>query len=186
MPIAQSTRLGPYLAGTPVPMAAAIATILLEFFLAAGLWIPPLRRASVVLAFLLHFNIFIGMEGRYTVAMLTFGATTLAPLLLFLEHAPASRVLLYNERSASARRWVALFGFFDWLRIYRFEPAPVAGLALLHEARTLTGFDAAREVLCTLPVSYYWAPLLAVPPLPRIGRRLTSSSTIRPAGAASE
>ncbi|MEP7366731.1 MAG: HTTM domain-containing protein [Acidobacteriota bacterium] len=163
-PIARSTRLGPYLDKTAMPMVVAYATVGLEFFLSIALWMPPLRRAAVTLAFLLHFNIFVGMENRYTVAMFTFGVTTLAPLLLFLEYAPASRVVLWNEESAAARRWVAFFRFFDWLGIYRFESASVAGLALTLDDRTLTGFAAAREVLCTLPISFYWAPLLAVVP----------------------
>ena len=170
-PIARSTWLGAYLEKTAVPMAAAYATVGLEFFLPIALWIPSLRRAAVALAFLLHFHIFVGMNARFTVIMLTFGITTLAPLLLFLEHPPGSRVVLWDESSAAARRWVALFRFFDWLGIYRYETASVPGLALTLDDRTLTGFDAAREVLCTLPVTFYWAPLLAVPPLPALARR---------------
>jgi predicted DCC family thiol-disulfide oxidoreductase YuxK len=149
--------------------------------------VPALRRTAFALGFLLHLGIFLGMDGQHTVAMFTFGVTMCAPYLLFLEHAPASRLVIWADNCTFCGRWIGFFQAFDWLGIHRYEgsSSPDAlreahvtreeadvELKLWFEGRTLGGFDAVREVLCLLPISFLWAPLLAILPIPAVGRRL--------------
>jgi predicted DCC family thiol-disulfide oxidoreductase YuxK len=185
--IVTSTRMPELLHQTWLPRGTAAATVGVEFFLALALWTPALRRTAFALGFLLHLGIFLGMDGRHTVAMFTFGITMLAPYLLFLEHSPASRLVIWDDSCTFCRRWIAFFRGFDWLEIHRYEGSSNpnalreahvtrqdadAELKLSFEGRTLGGFDAVREVLCLLPISFLWAPMLAVPPIPAVGRRL--------------
>ena len=185
--IVRSTRMPDLLHQTWLPWGVAAATVGVEFFLALALWAPVLRRAAFALGFLLHLGIFLGMDGQHTVAMLTFGVTMLAPYLLFLEDSPASRLVVWDDSCAFCRRWVAFSRGFDWLGIHRYEGSSSPDvlreanvtrgdadveLKLSFEGRTIGGFDAVREILCLLPISFLWAPLLAVPPIPAIGRRL--------------
>jgi predicted DCC family thiol-disulfide oxidoreductase YuxK len=185
--IVRSTRMPELLHQTWLPRGVAAATVMVEFFLVLALWVPVVRRTAFALGFLLHLGIFLGMDGQHTVAMFTFGVTMLAPYLLFLEDPPASRLIIWDDNCTFCRRWIAFFRGFDWLAIHRFEgsSSPDAlraakvtresadlELRLSFAGRTLGGFDAVREVLCLLPVSFLWAPLLAVPPIPAIGRRL--------------
>ena len=185
--IVRSTRLSGMLQGTLAPQGIAAITIGVEFFLALALWVPPLRRAAFALGFLLHAAIFVGMNSTYTVAMFTFGLTMLAPYLLFLEQPPGSRLVIWDDCCSFCGAWISALRRLDWLRIHRFEgSSSVDALGRAHvsreeadtelklsfDGRTLGGFDAVREVLCLLPLSFLWAPLLSVPPLPSIGRRL--------------
>lgn len=185
--ITKSTRMPELLHHTWLPSGVAAATVGVEFFLAVALWLPALRRGAFALGFLLHLGIFLGMDGQHTVAMFTFGVTMCAPYLLFLEDSPASRLVIWDDSCALCRRWVAFFQGFDWLKIHSYEGSSNSNvlreakispqdadveLKLWWEGRTLGGFDAVREILCLLPISFLWAPLLAVPPVPAIGRRL--------------
>jgi len=185
--IERATRLPEFLHGGWFPPAAAAATTGIEFFVSFGLWVPALRPVAFFLGFSLHTAIFFGMDRAHTATMFTFGLNMLAPYVLFLEQAPASRLIIWDDNCSFCRRWIAFFRAFDWLAIHRFEGSGnpdalrEAGvtpqgadleLKLAFDGRTLGGFDAVREVLCVLPISFLWAPLLAMPPLPWIGRRL--------------
>lgn len=178
--IVRSTRMPELLHQTWLPAGVAAATVGVEFFLALALWAPALRRTAFALGFVLHLGIFLGMDRQHNVAMFTFGVTMLAPYLLFLEQSPASRLVIWDDNCIFCRRWITFFHRFDWLGIHRYEGSRAhatrqdedAELKLCFQGRTLGGFDAVREVLCLLPISFLWAPLLAVPPLPAIGRRL--------------
>jgi predicted DCC family thiol-disulfide oxidoreductase YuxK len=127
------------------------------------------------------------MDGGHTTAMFTFGLNMLAPYLLFLENRPASRLVIWDDDCSFCRRSVAVCRRLDWLGIHRFEgssnPAILqeagvtpqqadAELKLSFDGRTMGGFDAVREILCMLPLSFLWAPVLAIPPISGIGRRL--------------
>jgi len=185
--IERATRLPGFLHGTWLPSAVAALTAGIECFVSFGLWVPSLRRAAFVLGMSLHTAIFFSMDRAHTATMFTFGLNILAPYLLFLEQAPGSRLIIWDDDCSFCRRWIAFFRAFDWLAIHRFEGSSKqdvlrqAGvtpqeadleLKVAFEGRTLGGFDAVREVLCVLPISFLWAPLLAIPPIPSIGRRL--------------
>jgi predicted DCC family thiol-disulfide oxidoreductase YuxK len=185
--IMKSTRMAGLLHQTWLSMGAAAATVGVEFFLALALWVPALRRTAFVFGLLLHLGIFVGMDRQHTSVMFTFGVTMLAPYLLFLEQSPASRLVIWDDSCTFCRRSIAFFRAFDWLRIHRYEgsSSPDAlreahvtrqdaddELKLSFEGRTVGGFDAVREVLCLLPIAFLWAPLLAIPPIPAIGRGL--------------
>jgi predicted DCC family thiol-disulfide oxidoreductase YuxK len=185
--IRSATRMPVFLMNTWLPAGVAVATAALELFLSVGLWIPRLRRAAFFGGFLLHLFIFIGMEPQQTSAMLCFGVITLAPYLLFLENPPGSRLVIWDDQCGFCRRWIAFFRRFDWLGIHRCEGS--SNVAALQEAgitaqqadielklsfdgRVLGGFDAIREVMCLLPISFLWAPVLGVPPIRTAGSRL--------------
>jgi len=185
--IVQATRMPAFLGATWLPTLTAAATVGIEFFLAVGLWVPALRRAAFALGFVLHTAIFFGMDRAHTSTMFTFGLNILAPYVLFLEQAPGSRLVIWDDGCAFCRRWITLFRAFDWLGVHRYEGSSSrdalanagvtaqeadAEIKLSFDGRILGGFGAIREVLCLLPISFLWAPLLAVPPLPAIGRRL--------------
>jgi predicted DCC family thiol-disulfide oxidoreductase YuxK len=182
-----ATRLPGPLHSTWLPTGAAVATVCLEFFLAWALWVPALRRAAFTLGFLFHLVIFFSMDGGHTTAMFTFGLNMLAPYLLFLEQRPASRLVVWDDNCSFCRRWIAVCRKLDWLGIHRYEgssnPATLqeagvtpqeadAELKLSFDGHTIGGFDAVREILCLLPISFLWAHMLALPPISGVGRRL--------------
>jgi predicted DCC family thiol-disulfide oxidoreductase YuxK len=185
-PIRQMMRMPAGLADTWVLVGAAIGTVIMEFFLSAALWIPKLRRAAFAGGLALHACIIAGMPRSMTTTMITFAVTTLAPFVLFLEHPPGSRLVIWDDRCGFCRGWIALFRALDWLKIHRFagssDPTALAQagitaedadaeLKLCFDGRVLGGFDAVREVLCVLPLSFLWAPVLALPPVRAAGVR---------------
>ena len=176
----------------------AIVVIAVESFLAIGLWSTRLRPVAFVLGLGLHGSILMTIRENLfappDLDFVVFGLIALGPYVLFLTESPGSRIVIWDDRCSFCRRWISWFQRFDWLGIHRFEGS--SSVELLNEAaiapeeadRELQlrgpnlrrgGFDAVRTILEVLPVSFLWAPLLAVPPIRWIGERLYKAIAIR-------
>ena len=187
----------------PVPAAwltpgvlslVAAATVLVEGFLAVGLWVPRLRLTAFVVGVGLHAGILLTMNRRPLTGLTIFAVISLAPYLLFLDVPPASRLVVWDENCAFCRLWVRWCQRLDWLGIHRFLGAtPVEAdaptrltweatdeaLQLISPAGRLSGFAAVRAILEVLPVSFLLAPLLRLPPLDWLGRRAYGAVAMR-------
>jgi predicted DCC family thiol-disulfide oxidoreductase YuxK len=172
---AEAMRLPASWLSTPIPALLAIAALALELAIPIVLWIPRLRPTAFVMGALLHLGIVIGMERHYTGAMLCFGTTMLAPFLLFLENPPRSRTVLWDANCSFCRQTIRLLQLLDWLHIHNFQPSTDPSLTeikLTYDNQTRGGFDAFREILCLQPLSYLWAPILALPPINALGHKV--------------
>ena len=162
----------------------AAVTILVEGFLAVGLWVPRLRPAAFVMGVGLHTGILLTMSPR-RLDLMIFGAISLAPYLLFLDVPPASRLVVWDENSTLCRSWIRWCQRLDWLGIHRFIGASQVeasthtslernnadeALYLISPAGRVSSFAAVRVILEVFPVSFLLVPLLRLPPLDQLGR----------------
>jgi hypothetical protein len=143
--------------------AMSAATIVLELFLAFALWSRRWQRAAFVAGLMFHTLVLV-LIGFYG-GLVVFGVTILAPYVLFLSYEPGSRLIVYGETDTFSRgvaRWTERL---DWLGAFRFRAAPAVsgGLELDQGPTVRHGLDAVREILSVLPLSFLWAPLLALP-----------------------
>lgn len=154
-----------------VPLA--ILTILTEAFIAVGLWLRPLRPAAFALGLAFHISIAFGM--RPVLGLSLFSVGILVLYMLFLDSRPLRRQAVWNGGEFPG--WLRLLRRLDYLSIHRWEHRPQSkkrsrprGLAQLEvigeeEGERKTGFHALRAILEVLPVSFLWAPLLALVPV---------------------
>jgi predicted DCC family thiol-disulfide oxidoreductase YuxK len=184
------TRQGPYalpdpLRGFEVLVALSLLALLAEALLAVGLWFRRTRHPTFVVGLALHLAIIPTMGSTWH--LLLFAAMMFALYLLFLDAAPRSRLVVWDDHCTFCRDWVRSFRRLDWLRVHRFEgssdPAVLAGAAIAREeadaalqlvtttGTRLSGFDAVRSILEHLPASFLWAPVLRLPPVRRVGDR---------------
>jgi predicted DCC family thiol-disulfide oxidoreductase YuxK len=164
--------------------AAAIATVGVEFFLAAALWIAPLRYWAFLAGFIFHALVPVTMA--FIAALLAFSLMTLSVYLLFIDVPERSRLVIWDDRCAFCGWWVRHLKRLDWLRVHRFEGSMNA--AALAEAgitraqadeeiklwdgrRVYGGIDAVREILKNLPAGFLWAQALALPGVRWVGDR---------------
>jgi predicted DCC family thiol-disulfide oxidoreductase YuxK len=166
----------------PKPMYAvmAIATVVVEIFIAIALWTTRFRSAAMVTGFLLHTGIAVTMLVPLLQLWL-FGAYTLGMYLVFIDTTP--RVIVWDDGCSFCQVWIRWFRRLDWLRIYTFygasNPGTYAALGISQAEADeaiqvtnprLSGFDAVVSIASTLPLTAYVAPLLLIPPVPRFGR----------------
>jgi predicted DCC family thiol-disulfide oxidoreductase YuxK len=172
--------------------ALAVASILVEGFLAIGLWVPRLRPVAFIVGLGLHTGILLAMKLQPagtpagTPELLIFGVISLAPYVLFLDAPPASRLVVWDDRCAFCRTCVRWFQRLDWLDTHRFIGSSQAdayvytgirpgdadeALQLVGPAGRTSGFAAVRSILEVLPISFLLAPVLRLPPVDRLGRK---------------
>jgi predicted DCC family thiol-disulfide oxidoreductase YuxK len=184
------TRQGPYALPGPVQSFQVLAglsllALLAEALLAVGLWSRRTRHPTLVVGLGLHLAIIPTMGS--TGLLVLFGAMMFALYLLFLDAAPGSRLVVWDDHCAFCRDWVRSFRRLDWLRVHRFQgssdPAVLAGAGVTREeadaalqlvtttGSRASGFAAVRSILEHLPASFLWAPLLRLPPVHRLGDR---------------
>jgi predicted DCC family thiol-disulfide oxidoreductase YuxK/uncharacterized membrane protein YphA (DoxX/SURF4 family) len=187
-------------------MVLALLAIFLEAFVAVSLWSPRWRPAGLVAGLALHVGISGWLSPTY---QLTVFSLLMLPLyLVFLDAAPGSRVVVWDDGCGFCATWVRWFRRLDWLRALRFvtrselatsglpvsEDAAARALQLVTPRRTYGGFAAVGRVAEVLPVSFLWAPLLRLPPIAALGervyarvaaRRLCSVTPLEGQGAAS-
>jgi predicted DCC family thiol-disulfide oxidoreductase YuxK len=100
---------------------------------------------------------------------------------------PHVRLVVWDDHCSFCRVWITWFQRLDWLRLHRFvgasdpaayldagitpEEADVA-LQVVGPAGKAAGFEAVRTILEALPVSFFWAPLLRLPPVRWAGDRV--------------
>jgi predicted DCC family thiol-disulfide oxidoreductase YuxK len=161
----------------------SVLAICTEAFLAVALWSRRWRPAALVAALALHVGITGWLEPTYQ--LLVFSLATLPLLILFLDAAPASRVVVWDDGCGFCAVWVRWFRRFDWLATLRFVPrsglaasgvavsedAAARALQLVYRGRVHGGFASVGRVLEILPISFLWAPLLRLPPIAWVGER---------------
>jgi hypothetical protein len=168
--LAEAFRLPRILESPQILQVLSVATIALELFVGFGLWSRRWRRGAFAAGFLFHalLLVLIGFYG----GLLVFGVITLAPYLLFLGDEENSRRVVWDSRGAFPPTLVAWMRRLDWLEVLRFESCHLAAnnsLELHEGSQVLRGFDALREMLAVLPLSFLWAPLLRLPGVRRLG-----------------
>ena len=161
------------------------ATILLEWFLTFGLWNRYMQRPAFVLGALFHMTIPIAMPTQWA-GLTIFSILSVSPYILFLHREPQPGLVVWDDECSFCRTWIRLFEFLDWLSVYRFagssNPAALLEIGITHAeadvelklktgGRVLGGFDAVREILCNLPVTFLLAPLLSLPGIRDLGHR---------------
>jgi predicted DCC family thiol-disulfide oxidoreductase YuxK len=161
-----------------------VLAICTEAFLAVALWSRSWRPAALVGALALHVGITGWLEPTYQ--LLVFSLVTLPLLILFLDAAPASHAVVWDDGCGFCATWVRWFRRLDWLAALRFvrrselatsgvavsEDAAARALQLVYMRRIHGGFAAVGRVLEILPISFLWAPLLRLPPIAWVGERV--------------
>jgi predicted DCC family thiol-disulfide oxidoreductase YuxK len=164
-------------------LVLSVLAIMAEAFLSMALWSRRWRPAALVVALGLHVGIAGWLEPTYQ--LLVFSLVTLPLLVLFLDAAAASRVVVWDDGCGFCAAWVRWFRRLDWLATLQFVPrsqlassgvavsqdAAARALQLVYGRRVHGGFAAVGRVLEILPVSFLWAPLLRLPPIAWVGER---------------
>ena len=155
-----------------VMMSLAAAVVVIEIFLAVALWRKAYRPAALVLGLVFHASIFFLMDPA--AQLLVFAMEMLALYLLFLDLAPRSRAVVFDDACSYCRRIARRFEALDWLQVHEFTGASnSAQLAkveitgeeaqeavwIVHGAERKPGFEALGRVAESLPVSYLLAPV---------------------------
>lgn len=165
-------------------LVLAVLAICLEAFVAVALWSRRWRPAALVAGLALHVGITGWLSPTYQ--LLVFSLALLPLYLIFLDAAPASRVVVWDDGCGFCAGWVRWFRRLDWLHVLRFVPRSElasAGLPVSEEAAALAlqlvtprkvyaGFAAVTRVVELLPVSFLWAPLLRLAPIAAVGERI--------------
>jgi predicted DCC family thiol-disulfide oxidoreductase YuxK len=163
----------------------SLLAICSEAFLALSLWSSRRRPTAMVVGLGLH--AFITGWLSPTMSLLVFSLLMVPLYLPFLDVAPASRVVVWDDGCGFCAGWVRWFRRLDWMHGLRFVPRSelaTAGLRVDEDAaaralqfvpargRTRGGFAAVTRVLELLPVSFLWAPVLRLPPVALVGERI--------------
>jgi predicted DCC family thiol-disulfide oxidoreductase YuxK len=166
-------------------LVLSLIAVMGELFLAIALWLPRWRRNAFVVGLGLHG--FILLTFQPPLSLLIFGLASLSPYVLFLDAAPASRLVIWDGSCSFCAGWVTWWRRLDWLGALRFTPMDEPGVLAAHgiseleaaEALHVVGpdgttraFAAVRSVAEVLPISFLWAPLLALPPVQWLGERV--------------
>ena len=153
-----------------------------EFFVGVGLWVPAVRPWAFVVGFGLHGLVPVLM-GPY-VGLVVFTMLVWSVYVLFLDAAPQSRLVVWDDTCGFCRGWVRWLRRLDWLHVHRFEGSSraealaEAGVSAEEASeeikvrvgtRTLGGFAAIVAILESLPVGFLWARALTLPPVSWLG-----------------
>lgn len=162
----------------------SLFVILSEAFLAVAPWSRRWRPLAFVVGLVLHTGIVAVMYAAWDLAV--FSVATLSLYVAFVDAPRQGLAVVWDDACGFCGAWVRWFRRLDWLDTLRFVPrsalaasgVPVGAaeaaeaLHLVEPRRTTRAFAAVRAILRRLPVSFLWAPLLAVPPIPAIGERV--------------
>ena len=166
--------------------AMSVTVIILELLIAVGLWLPRWRRNAFVAGLALHGGILAVYEPPL-LPLLVFGIASLAPYILFLNAAPASKLVIWDRGCDFCGTWVRWAQRLDWLDVLTYagndDEAELAARGITREAAdealhavdeggTHVGYDAVRRVAEVLPVSFLWAPLFGLPPIRWVGDKV--------------
>lgn len=161
----------------------SMLAVSVEALLAIGLWIPKWRRTAFVAGLGLHLGILLTFDPP--LPFLAFGILSLSLYVQFLEVTP-SRLVIWDRSCDFCRSSVAWARHLDWLGALAYagndQTDVLAGHGITRQAAdeamhlvdpdgTWAGFDAVRRIAEVLPVSFLWAPLLALPPVRWMGER---------------
>lgn len=128
------------------------------------------------------------------VQLMIFAAAVFALYILFIDPRQRQRLVVWDDECSFCRAWVTWLRRLDWLRLHRFIGAsdPAAhqeagvtpeeadhALQLIGPEGRASGFEAVREILETLPISFLWAPILRLPSIRAAGDRTYRAVAIR-------
>jgi hypothetical protein len=167
--LGEAFRIPEAFESTQILQALSVATIALELLLAFGLWSRRWQRGAFASGLIFHTLVLV-MIGFYG-GLVVFGVIILAPYLLFLRYEENAR-LVWDEHGVVSSRVAEWAKRLDWLKAFRFEPSRGVGhnsLQLHMGARAAHNFDALRETMSVLPLSFLWAPLLGLPGVRQLG-----------------
>jgi hypothetical protein len=118
-----------------VLFALAIISLLAEAVLAMALWHRRTRHVAFVVGLALHLAIMPTMGSTWRLTLFAFMMFGL--YLLFLDAAPRSRLVIWDNQCSFCRDWVTSFRRLDWLRVHRFvgssDPTVLAGTGWTQE-----------------------------------------------------
>ena len=170
-------------------------TVAIELALALLVWVPRLRLYVLTAGVMLHLGI------EYSMNIPLFSFMMIASYLTFLTAEDFQNFLAWANRSLRLTplrlvydgecdfcksallvvRFLDVFRQITFVNSYdsdareaagvRFEDAEEAAIAVNPAGRQFAGFDAFRAISWQLPATTLLAPLLYVPPIPRLGRR---------------
>jgi predicted DCC family thiol-disulfide oxidoreductase YuxK len=161
----------------------ALLALAAEFFLAFALWSRRLRPWAFVIGFGMHALIPIILTPY--AGLVVFSLLVFSVYVLFLDVAPGSRLVVWDDTCGFCGRTIAWLRRLDWLAVHRVEGSSrpealaEAGLSAADAADEITlradgettgGYDAIRRMLEVTPLGFLWAPALACPPLASVGR----------------
>jgi len=146
------------------------------------LWMPAVRPWALVVGFGLHGLVPLLMGPD--VGLVVFTLLVWSVYILFVDAAPRSRLVVWDDTCGFCRGWVRWLRRLDWLDVHRFEGSSRA--EVLAEAgvsaeeaseeikvragtRTFGGFAAIVAILEVLPVGFLWARALTLPPVSWLG-----------------
>ena len=171
-------------------------TITMELALATLIWVPRLRLYVILGGVLLHLGI------EYSLNIPLFSFMMIASYMTFLTAADYTKFLAWAKRPLRLTPFRVIYdGECDFcksallavhfLDVFRqltfvnshdtaareaagvnFEFAEQAAIAVDPQSRQFAGYDAFRVIAWQLPATTLIAPLLYVPPIPQIGRRV--------------
>lgn len=173
----------------PLFMGIAVGVVVLELFIAVGLWFDRVRPAVFGIGLALHTGMILILSDRFRFAgrLMVFALLALSCYLLFIKAPPRARVVVWDDSCSFCSTWVRWFKRLDWLGAFRFvglndveeyrhlgvtpESAAEAVQLVELDGRIYGGFEAVRRVLQVLPLSFLWAPYLGLPPVRALGDR---------------
>lgn len=163
----------------------SIGIITTVAFLAIGLWIPRLKKASLYVGMCLHICIIIMMD------IYMYSALMFVLYIAFVHPRPRQYTVLYDGLCLMCNRARTFVTPFDWLQRITFVdiydaqavsmlkfPAPAQEVLLTdmylidasgHEHR---GFYAWRKIITLLPLTFLFSPLLYIPGIPTLGEKI--------------
>jgi uncharacterized membrane protein YphA (DoxX/SURF4 family) len=143
---------------------AAKFVVLMELFIALGLWSRRTRYAAVWVAVIFHVTI------EASASVQVFSLLGVAVLVIWAVPSTRDRVLRIDLSDPRGRRQAAAVRALDWLARFRIEPAPAGAPPELvdRDGTRLRGGPAVAFTLSRLPLTAWFAlPTLLLPALRR-------------------
>lgn len=165
-------------------LVLSVVAVSLEALLAIGLWIPKWRRTAFVAGLGMHLVILLTFNPP--LPFMAFGILTLSLYVQFLDVRPESRLVIWDRSCDFCQSSVAWARRLDWTGVLAYagndqtdvlaaqritREAADAAMHLVDADGTWAGFDAVRRIGEVLPISFLWAPILALPPIRFAGHR---------------
>jgi uncharacterized membrane protein YphA (DoxX/SURF4 family) len=147
---------------------AAKFIVLIELFIAAGLWWRGSRYLAVWVAVVFHISI------EFSASVQVFSFLAISVLVVWAVPRTRDRVIRIDPTATRQRRLGVLVRGLDWLARFRIEPAPPgSSLEVVdRDGRALRGKPAAALALSRLPLTAWFAlPALLLPGLRRARAR---------------
>jgi|SRR5215210_7696700 len=186
---AERAWAAPELGYAPLLTAMAVIVIVLELFIAVGLWIDRLRPAAFGIGLGLHTGMLLLLSDSLVLAaaLTLFALFTLSCYLLFVKAPLGGRMVIWDDQCSLCATWIRRIKRLDWLGAFTFVGAgdvaayrhtgvtPASSQEALQlvdlGGKIYSGFEAVRRILQAFPLTFLWAPYLGLWPIRAIGDR---------------